>query len=1797
MHWTIRRKILIGFGLSWLAMVIVGTVAYLTTVNLISYVNQTQHAQIVQDNIDDLLTNLVDAETGQRGFIITGADEFLEPYNSALPRIEERLQMLRGQAASDDPHSLTQQAQLDTLEGLIAQHLELLATTIQIRQTQGYDAVQATITAGENKAIMDEIRTLLAEMEEDETEYLNQSGIQLQANVQFAVVIIGLGTLLTLGTAVVGGISLASRIDKSTNALVVGVREIAAGNLDYKFPVSSHDEIAELTAAFNQMAGRLQIAQTELTQSNTLFQSLFESSPEAILVVNRQGKIELANAQVEKVFGYPPVELLGMAIENLLPERYRVQHEQHRAHYMEHPFTRLMGSGLELYGRHRSGTEFPVDVVLSALPKPEANLVLSAVRDITERERAEAELHIRVEQVHDLYNNAPCGYHSLDQGGVFVAINDTELKWLGYEREDVIGKKNIADFLTPSSLETFQQNFPLFKERGGIRDVELDLICANGSILPVLVSATAVKDAEGNFIMSRSTLFDITELKKARETLQKVNEELEQRVQERTAELARSEKEFRTLAEHSLVGIFRTTVDGKILYINEALTKMLGFASITELMEENILAHYKNTEDRAALIDILKQTGSKKNHEVELLTKNGEPRIVLESVSLEGEILSGMLIDVTDRKQAEESLRKSQEQLLSLVNDAPVSIAMFDREMHYIASSRRWTVEYGRGYENLTGLSHYSVHPDLPEYWKEAHRKGLAGEPSHNDNDLWIQEDGTKNWLRWAIVPWHDTDGEIGGIIISAEDITVPKLAEQALRESEERFRSLFENMINGFAYCRMLYENGQPDDFIYLDVNDAFEKLTGLKDVSGKRVTEVIPGIRESNPELFEIYGRVALTGKAEKFETYVPFLGQGIWFSVSVYSPQREHFVAVFETITERKQAEEALRLSESRYRALFEDVPVAIWEEDFSQVKKYLDSLKEQGITDFHTYFATHPEEVEKCSNMIRLLDVNNTALQIYGAGSKDELLKSTAQTLSKGEKDHNHEDFIAIAEGKTSNLWEGADETMSGEPIEISLHWSVAPNHEEDFSKVIVTTTDITERKRAERSMQIKDELLRMTGEMAKVGGWEFDTDTMKGTWTDEVARIHDLDPEQETNVSLGLNFYSGESRGKIENAVKDVVALAKPYDLELEMISAKGNHKWIRTIALPIVEGDKVVKVRGIFQDITERKKAEEEIHRLNTELEQRVKIRTAQLAQTNLDLQAEIAEREQLEVQLRQNEARAQTLADVSRTLAEARLDHQPLFEMIARRVSELLGDSCNLSLISRDGKWLGTIALYHPDKEGLAFMKSIVDTSPYPVGQGLAGQVAKTGEPVLIPIVPLEQILQQIKPEFLPYVDRYGIASVLIVPMRARDRVIGTLGVSRDQPGRPYTPEDQTFLQDLADRAGLAVENTRLFMEAMEAREDADEANLAKSEFLSRMSHELRTPLNAILGFAQILGMDEMSNRQKGSINHILRAGKHLLGLINEVLDITRIEVGKLSLSPEAVRVKDVVEETIELVEVQASRRNIQVETSSLFSGYVKADRQRLKQVLLNLLTNAIKYNREEGKVFVDCVTVPGERLQIRVRDTGPGISPDRQNRLFIPFERLGAEQTNVEGTGLGLSLSRRLVEAMGGTLNVESKPGTGSTFWIALSIVESPMEQTYHPEDGIILFKPGSDYIQTHTVLCFEDNLSSMQLIEQIFKHRPSVNLMASTDGKTGLKVAHEKTPDLILLDLNLPDITGYQVLHQLKADPQTRKIPVIIISADATPGQIQRLLDAGAQTYLIKPLDVGQFLQAVDEILEES
>ena len=386
--------------------------------------------------------------------------------------------------------------------------------------------------------------------------------------------------------------------------------------------------------------------------------------------------------------------------------------------------------------------------------------------------------------------------------------------------------------------------------------------------------------------------------------------------------------------------------------------------------------------------------------------------------------------------------------------------------------------------------------------------------------------------------------------------------------------------------------------------------------------------------------------------------------------------------------------------------------------------------------------------------------------------------------------------------------------------------------------------------------------------------------------------------------------------------------------------------------------------------------------------------------------------------------------------------------------------------------------------------------------------------------------------------------------------------------------------------------------LQIRQARDEAEIANRAKSDFLSSMSHELRTPLNAILGFAQLVesGTPTPTPSQKRSVDQILKAGWYLLELINEILDLSLIESGKLILSVEPVSLAEVLQECRALVESQALSRRITLNFAMPGPAiHVRADRTRIKQVFVNLLYNAIKYNHPGGSVALEISPEVPDVIRVSVRDTGQGIAPAQLVQLFQPFNRLGQEAGTEEGTGIGLVVTKRLVELMGGNIGVDSVVGAGSVFWATFKQVNAPERAAIEfdePHSATLL----SDGRPMRTVLYVEDNPANLELVQQLIARRPDLRLLTASDGNMGVEFARSNLPALVLMDINLPGINGIEALRQLRADPLTAQIPVIAVSAHAVPTDIRRGLEAGFQAYLTKPIKVNEFMQALDAALAQ-
>jgi len=440
-----------------------------------------------------------------------------------------------------------------------------------------------------------------------------------------------------------------------------------------------------------------------------------------------------------------------------------------------------------------------------------------------------------------------------------------------------------------------------------------------------------------------------------------------------------------------------------------------------------------------------------------------------------------------------------------------------------------------------------------------------------------------------------------------------------------------------------------------------------------------------------------------------------------------------------------------------------------------------------------------------------------------------------------------------------------------------------------------------------------------------------------------------------------------------------------------------------------------------------------------------------------------------------------------------------------------------------------------------------------------------------------------------LTYVCKDGTRLPAVVSVTAlrnlQHDIIGYLLIGTDNRARKRVEAEQ-------ERLDQSLRDTNLALQ--EAKTAADRANLAKSEFLSNMSHELRSPLNAILGFAQLIdsGSPSPTPAQQDSLDQILQAGWYLLELINEILDLALIESGKLSLSPEPMLLDEVLADCQAMIEPQARQSGIRLNFIAAEAPiFVRADRTRVKQVFVNLLSNAIKYNRVGGSVEVRCSARAGGRVRIAFQDTGGGLSAEKLAQLFQPFNRLGQEGGVEEGTGIGLAVSKQLVELMGGVIGVESTEGAGSLFWVELQAAAAPQLVEALPTPTAHASAEALPGVPQRSVLCVEDNPANLTLVARLLARRSDLRLLSARDGRRGVELAHSAQPDVILMDINLPGISGLTALKILLDNPATAHIPVIAMSANAMPRDIAKGLEAGFFRYLTKPIKVKEFMDTLD------
>ncbi|HCK65055.1 MAG TPA: hypothetical protein DHW49_02215 [Anaerolineae bacterium] len=869
--------------------------------------------------------------------------------------------------------------------------------------------------------------------------------------------------------------------------------------------------------------------------------------------------------------------------------------------------------------------------------------------------------------------------------------------------------------------------------------------------------------------------------------------------------------------------------------------------------------------------------------------------------------------------------------------------------------------------------------------------------------------------------------------------------ADIALRDNEARFRSLIENGVDEISIISadgsLIYESPSANPTLGYPKGEFLRKslleLVHPDDLGRfqNQFAELLRNPAEHSRQRFRLRHR-------DGRWVWVEGVGTNL-----LHEPSILGIVVNYHDVTEIVETEEALRSSEEQYRSLFEDSPIALWVEDFSEVKKRFEQLKANGIVDIPAYILEHPNFVEECLRSVTILDVNQAALKLYNASHKSQLLGGLGNnTVPITTKKFEYE-LIQFAQGNLNFAREGTDHTLSGLKIDVNIHWTVVPGYEETLEKVIVSTIDITERKQSEEKIQR------------------------------QLKRLNSL-----RNIDI---------------------AISNSFDLNLSLDT-------------------------------------------------------------------------------------------------------------LLSATLSELNVSAASILLFNVDLSMLEFQA-------GKGFYSSGIEQTHVRLGEGLAGESALGKQSVFIPnlVYAKEKFIRSELLQDEGFVSYYGI------PLTAKGKLKGVLEVFNRTELRP-DKEWIDFFETLAGQAAIAIDNAQLFenlqrsnfelerrvaertAELNKTNLELEHANRAKDEFLANMSHELRTPLNSILGLSESMleqYQETLNENQKKSLQIIEASGKHLLDLINDILDLSKLEAGMFDYYPQLIRADDLCKSSIIFVKSQATKKNISLdyEIEAGISDF-SADPRRLKQVLVNLLTNAVKFTPNNGHVTLKVLAdEEKEVIQFSVIDNGIGIAPEDLRRLFTPFVQVESSlNRHFEGTGLGLALVQKLTDLHGGSVEVESEVGKGSRFTIKLPYQQTMLAQEKEAEK--IVSQPIHVEVQyqpkaagSHQkILLVEDNQANILTIGEYLENY-GYEIVVANDGLQAIEKANEINPDVILMDIQMPVMDGLEATHRLRSDVRFASTPIIALTALAMHGDRERCLEAGATEYMSKPVSLKELRKVIEEFLK--
>lgn len=1338
-------------------------------------------------------------------------------------------------------------------------------------------------------------------------------------------------------------------------------------------------------------------------------------------------------------------------------------------------------------------------------------------------------------------------------------------------------------------------------EPGKVVPLELDKPTQDGGTVVTYWEFVCITDAEGHPSEMQCVGIDITERKNAEVALKTS--------QQRLLNLVNSQTNY----------VLRTDLYGQHTYWNNKFADEYGWLYGDTLDHGDALSSicdYHHERARVVVEKCINNPGTTFKVELDKPTKDKGIRTTLwefvcltdnEGMPTEIQCIG---VDITDRIQMEQTLRDSEEKYRILINSADAVIIQFDDSGNCLYLNDIAAELHKKSPEELIGIN---VRELLPQN-EAADIIAIIEQVLLTDEgtvvEMLIHPSDREIWVRNSFQPVRDTTGKPVAVLSYASDITDKKKAEIKLQQSEQKYKILFE---------------GSPDPYLIIHEGRVIEcnqptldlLQTTKQDLIGKEPHQFSPKYqpngRRSDEYADEIIEETLASGEKSFEWTHLKSDGTNIIVEVKLSKTEYNNIPVLFTTwrdITELKKAQETIKSSAERFSEVTKHSKSVIWEVDLTG--KYL--------------------------------YVSDAAESVFGYPAED-LIGQYFFDL------HPEEDRALYAESGLSLMANGTEiidfhnpiVKKDGTRIWVSTNGTPIKNDKDEVIGYKGVDTDITARKLAEDEVK----KFRTISDQANYGTAITDLNGILLYCNERFAHKHGYEIEELIGKSLFI-LHNETQVPRVQELLQLIQVEGGFSAEEVDHCKKDGTvFPTLMSAKLILDEHGQPAYLSATIIDISNIKEVENNLIEKSIELNNAQQI--ANMGSWELDLVAQLSKWSDNYYQIL--EVSRDTKPDARIFNAMIHPDDKALVE---QKEAELIQTkqpiSLEMRLIMPDKriKWIqnNVVGIFKDDT--LVALKGVnIDITEKKLQQDQI-RIQNERLSAIIEAIPDLIFISDRDGNYLEFIrsghktDRHGYANMvgkniaeLYGPELTRKH-LSNIQHCLDTGERityeyEWNDKDEKiyyegtivqldknrvlrFVRDISDRKRIQEELKQLNLglekrihertrelersniELLYARVEAEEANKSKSEFLSRMSHELRTPMNSILGFAQLLEMGELSEAHLKSVRHILRSGKHLLDLINEVLDIARIEAGKVSISVEAVSAKEIINDCMDTIQPLATSRNIEVTASIDEHLFVRADKQRLKQVLINILNNAIKYNRDNGKVSIKSVIVPdmqGSKIRLMIKDTGLGIAENDLAKVFMPFERIGAENHAIEGTGLGLAVVKQLTELMGGTVGVESIEGQGTTFWIDLAESISELQRVKANGD-LHQINSIADAI-TGNILYVEDNASNVELIEQIIKaKRKDIRLDIVMYGKQALPRAKEIRPALILLDLNLPDIHGAEVLNLLKADAATATIPVIVISADAMPAQISKLKESGASDYLTKPIEVTELLKVIDHYL---